>query len=164
MVLNAERALYIHSPHRQSLPERDSNSQPFNYESKKWKLFVQFIHDWYTISPEQVWVGKMGVEIHSPVVDVWMIPNPSRSPACCTHTDTVCLFGMPTPRPSSLPPSTSVWMEKSRKSRIQKYKSKSLHRIRMCAGTWAAGTLLVGGETQAAVPLQLLHPDQLTHQ
>ncbi len=24
-----ERALYIHSPHRQSLPDQDSNSQPF---------------------------------------------------------------------------------------------------------------------------------------
>ncbi len=28
-----ERALYIHSPHQQSLQDRDSNSQPFNYES-----------------------------------------------------------------------------------------------------------------------------------
>ncbi len=33
MVLKEERALYIHSPHLQSLPDRDSNSQPFNYES-----------------------------------------------------------------------------------------------------------------------------------
>ncbi len=49
-------------------------------------------------------------------------------------------------------------MEKSRKSRIQKYKSKSLHRIRMCAGTWAAETLLVGGETRAAVPLPASSP------
>ncbi len=31
--LKEERALYIHSPHLQSLPARDSNSQPFNYES-----------------------------------------------------------------------------------------------------------------------------------
>ncbi len=28
---------------------------------------------------------------------------------------------------------------------------KSLHRMRTCAGTWAPGTLLVGGETRAAV-------------
>ncbi len=28
-----ERALYIHSLHLQFLPDRDSNSQPFDYES-----------------------------------------------------------------------------------------------------------------------------------
>ncbi len=33
VVLKEERALYIHSPHLQSLPARDSNSQPFDYES-----------------------------------------------------------------------------------------------------------------------------------
>ncbi len=33
VVLRVERALYIHSPHLQFLPARDSNSQPFNYES-----------------------------------------------------------------------------------------------------------------------------------
>ncbi len=33
VVLKVERALYIHSPHLQFLPTRDSNSQPFNYES-----------------------------------------------------------------------------------------------------------------------------------
>jgi len=33
MVLRAERALYIHCPHQQYLPARDSNSQPFTYES-----------------------------------------------------------------------------------------------------------------------------------
>ncbi len=33
VVLKVERALDIHSPHLQSLPDRDSNSQPFNYES-----------------------------------------------------------------------------------------------------------------------------------
>ncbi len=33
MVLRVERALYIHSPHLQFLPARDSNSQPFDYES-----------------------------------------------------------------------------------------------------------------------------------
>ncbi len=31
VVLRVERALYIHSPHRQFLPARDSNSQPLNY-------------------------------------------------------------------------------------------------------------------------------------
>ncbi len=33
MVLRVERALYVHSPHLQFLPARDSNSQPFDYES-----------------------------------------------------------------------------------------------------------------------------------
>ncbi len=33
VVLRVERALYIHSPHRQSLLARNSNSQPFDYES-----------------------------------------------------------------------------------------------------------------------------------
>ncbi len=33
VVLRVERALYIHSPHLQFLPARDSNSQPFDYES-----------------------------------------------------------------------------------------------------------------------------------
>ncbi len=31
--IEMERALYIHSPHLQFLPARDSNSQPFDYES-----------------------------------------------------------------------------------------------------------------------------------
>ncbi len=33
VVLRIERVLYIHSPHRQFLPARDSNSQPLDYES-----------------------------------------------------------------------------------------------------------------------------------
>ncbi len=33
MVLKEERALYIHSPLQQFLPDRDSNPQPFNFES-----------------------------------------------------------------------------------------------------------------------------------
>ncbi len=33
MVLKVERVLDIHSPHLQFLPARDSNSQPFDYES-----------------------------------------------------------------------------------------------------------------------------------
>ncbi len=33
VVLKVERALYIHSPHLQSLPVRDSNPQPFHYKS-----------------------------------------------------------------------------------------------------------------------------------
>ncbi len=33
VVLKVERALDIHSPHRQFLPARDSNSQPVDYES-----------------------------------------------------------------------------------------------------------------------------------
>ncbi len=33
VVLSVERALYIHSPHLQFLPARDSNLQPLDYES-----------------------------------------------------------------------------------------------------------------------------------
>ncbi len=33
VVLKVERELNIHSPHRQFLPARDSNSQPLDYES-----------------------------------------------------------------------------------------------------------------------------------
>ncbi len=33
VVLRVKRALYIHSPHLQFLPVRDSNSQPFDYKS-----------------------------------------------------------------------------------------------------------------------------------
>ncbi len=33
VLLRVERALYIHSPHLQYLPARDSNSQPLDYES-----------------------------------------------------------------------------------------------------------------------------------
>ncbi len=33
MVLRVERALYIHSPHLQSLPDRDLKSQDLDYES-----------------------------------------------------------------------------------------------------------------------------------
>ncbi len=34
VVLKVERALYIHSPHLQFLPARDSNPQPFDYKSE----------------------------------------------------------------------------------------------------------------------------------
>ncbi len=33
LVLRVERALYIHFPHRQSLPDRNLNSQPLDYET-----------------------------------------------------------------------------------------------------------------------------------
>ncbi len=33
VVLKVERAMYIHSPHLQFLPARDSNSQPLGYET-----------------------------------------------------------------------------------------------------------------------------------
>ncbi len=42
VVLMVERALYIHSPHLQSLPDRDSNSQPFHYESNSLPLGHNF--------------------------------------------------------------------------------------------------------------------------
>ncbi len=42
VVLKVERALYIHSTHRQYLPDRDSNSQPFDYESNSLQLGHDF--------------------------------------------------------------------------------------------------------------------------
>ncbi len=42
VVLKVERALYIHSPHLQSLLDRDSNSQPFDYESDSLPLGHDF--------------------------------------------------------------------------------------------------------------------------
>ncbi len=60
VVLRVERALYIHSPHRQSLPDRDSNSQPFNYESDSLPLG----HD-STIGPQpQLLVFYVWVFVH----------------------------------------------------------------------------------------------------
>ncbi len=41
LVLKMERPLYIHSPHR-VLPDRDSNSQPFDYESNSLPLGHDF--------------------------------------------------------------------------------------------------------------------------
>ncbi len=42
MVLKVKRALYIHSPRRQSLPDRDTDSQPFDYESDSLPLGHDF--------------------------------------------------------------------------------------------------------------------------
>ncbi len=42
VVLKVERALYIHSAHQQTLPDRDSNSQPFVYESDSLPLGHDF--------------------------------------------------------------------------------------------------------------------------
>ncbi len=42
VVLKVGRALYIHSPHLQSLPDRDSNSQPFDYDSNSLPLGYDF--------------------------------------------------------------------------------------------------------------------------
>ncbi len=48
-----ERALYIHSLHRQSLPDRDSNSQPFDYVSGALPLGHDFpnglMDSWWTV-------------------------------------------------------------------------------------------------------------------
>ncbi len=50
VVLKVERALYIHSPHLQSLPARDSNSQPLDYESDSLTFRPQLppsdLHHW----------------------------------------------------------------------------------------------------------------------
>ncbi len=40
----------IHSPHRQSLPDRDSNSQPFDYESESLTITPQLPHCWMKFS------------------------------------------------------------------------------------------------------------------
>ncbi len=48
MVLKVERALYIHSPHLQFLPDRDLNSQPLDYESGSLTIRPQLlmrVHD-----------------------------------------------------------------------------------------------------------------------
>ncbi len=45
VVLKVERER-IHSPHRQSLPDQDSNSQPFDYESKSLTITPQLPHCW----------------------------------------------------------------------------------------------------------------------
>ncbi len=45
VVLKVERALYIHSPHLQSLPARNLNLQPFDYESDSLILnFPKMLH------------------------------------------------------------------------------------------------------------------------
>ncbi len=43
MVSRVERALFIHSPHLQSLPARDSNPQTFNYESDSYESDVSML-------------------------------------------------------------------------------------------------------------------------
>ncbi len=52
VVLKVERVLYIHSPPRQSLPDRDLNSQPFNYESDSLPLRPRFAPKLCCISKE----------------------------------------------------------------------------------------------------------------
>ncbi len=51
VVLRVKRALYIHSPHLQFLPARDSNSQPLDYKSKSLtirpRLPNDFPHDFH---------------------------------------------------------------------------------------------------------------------
>ncbi len=49
VVLRVERALYIHSPHLQFLPARDSNSQPLDYESDSLTIRPRLPHyyEWY---------------------------------------------------------------------------------------------------------------------
>ncbi len=46
VVLKVERALYIHSPHRKFLPARDSNSQPFVYESDSLTIRPRLSPSW----------------------------------------------------------------------------------------------------------------------
>ncbi len=61
VVLRMERALYIHSPHLQFLPARDSNSQPFDYESDSLTIRPRLL-------PIQVWknmrVSKWWQNVH----------------------------------------------------------------------------------------------------
>lgn len=64
------------------------------------------------VSPKQVLEESTGGVNHNPVTDVWMIPNPSQTPACCTHTDTVCPPNKPSPLLSSQTPSALACIEK----------------------------------------------------
>ncbi len=48
VVLKVERVLYIHSPHLQFLPARDSTPQPFDYESDSITLDHDFSPNLYT--------------------------------------------------------------------------------------------------------------------
>ncbi len=68
MVLKVERALYIPSPHRQSLPDRDSNSQPFNYKSDSLPLG----HD-FPLVPT--------MPFRNQVVDLQTLPSEEADPA-----------------------------------------------------------------------------------
>ncbi len=47
VVLRVERVLYIHSPHLQFLPARDSNSQPLGYESDSLTIGPWLPHNTY---------------------------------------------------------------------------------------------------------------------
>ncbi len=64
--IEAERVLDIHSPHLQSLPDRDSNSQPFKYESDSLPLSHDFSQNYLFFSafnpskvntPPEQWVA-----------------------------------------------------------------------------------------------------------
>ncbi len=50
VVLRVERALYIHSPHLQFLPARDSNSQPFDYESNSLTIRPRLQNLYYEVN------------------------------------------------------------------------------------------------------------------
>ncbi len=62
-----ERALYIHSPHLQSLLVRDSNSQPFNYESDS----LQLGHDFPSLHASSV------LFMHKLVWDWFYVEHPT---------------------------------------------------------------------------------------
>ncbi len=60
VVLRVERALYIHSPHLQFLPARDSNSQPLDYESDSLTIRPRLPYITYiSLSSELGWSQAM---------------------------------------------------------------------------------------------------------
>ncbi len=76
MVLRVERALYIHSPHLQSLPARDLNSQPLGYESDSLTIRPRLPHcyDWLTVV--YVWQLSCTLGVLSSNPTLWTFPDP----------------------------------------------------------------------------------------
>ncbi len=79
VVLKVERALYIHSPHLQFLQARDSNSQPFDYESETLTIiglnfpFIELVNN----NPTAYWLRLIGMHNAKTwflkMVKIWVI-------------------------------------------------------------------------------------------
>ncbi len=79
VVLKVERALYIHSPHLQFLQARDSNSQPFDYESETLTIiglnfpFIELVNN----NPTAYWLRLIGMHNEKTwflkMVKIWVI-------------------------------------------------------------------------------------------
>ncbi len=78
-IIGRERALDIHSPHQQSLPDRDSNSQPFDYE-----------FDCLTITPLLPLKGRLNIFLSWVC---WMENNVrNESRMCCLFMLLLCIW------------------------------------------------------------------------